>query len=162
MPKQEKDMSDETNYAIVTAARRILAKQQSLPLDELVRRITKEESSPDGNRASVVKNILKQYIATGYFAQNGDTVCAYNGPSEVLLERGFKQTHVNHGTGNEVLQHFSNSAFPNVYFQIFDYGDGTWSHYIATHRTKEEYAEVERIVSELNELPGRIRHKIWP
>lgn len=105
-------MSDETNYAIVTAARRILAKEQSLPLDELVRRITEEESSPDSNRALVVKNILKQYIATGYFAQNGDTVCAYNGPSEVLLERGFKQTHVNHGTGNEVLRHFSNSAFP--------------------------------------------------
>ena len=155
-------MPDETKYAVVTAARRILAKGKGLPLDELVSRITNEESSADSNRASVVKNILQQYIATGQLIQNGDIICAFNGPSELLLDRGFKQIHVNHGTGNEVLRHFGNSAFPNVYFQIFDYGDGTWSHYIATHRTKEEYAEVERIVSELNKLPGRIRHNIWP
>jgi hypothetical protein len=155
-------MSNQTKYAIVTAARRILAKERSLPLDELALRILEEESSSDSNRAGVVKNVLQQYIDTGYFTQKEGIVCAYNGPAELLLERGFKQTHANDGTGNDVLRHFSNSAFPNVHFQIFDYGDGTWSHYIATHRTTEEYAGVERIVGELNELPGRIRHKIWP
>ena len=83
-------------------------------------------------------------------------------PVVLLLNRGFEQTHENPGTGSEVLRHFRNSTFPGVYFQLYDYGDGTWSHHIATHRSKEEHAEVGRIVSELNQLPGRIPLYVWP
>jgi hypothetical protein len=159
-------MPDETKYSIVASARRILANDKCLPLGELVNRILNTESLPTidirAERATTVTNILQHYIDTGYFVRNGELICAHRGPWELLLNRGFVQTHINHGTDNDVLLHFNNPAFPNVYFQIFEYGDGTWSHYIATHRTKDEYAEVENIVSELNKLPGKISHNVWP
>jgi hypothetical protein len=103
-----------------------------------------------------------KYVETGYILQKGDIICAFNGPVEILLDRGFKQTHVNEAEDNVVLRHFCNPALPNVYFQIFDYGDGRWSQLIVTHRTQDEHAEVEKIVRELDKLPGKMPNKVWP
>ena len=157
-------MSDEPRTTVFIAAKRILASETNLSLTQLVDKIATSENSSknsiDTERSAVIRNILQKYIQEGYFIKKEDLIVASLDPVELLLERGFKQTHINEGTDHLRLLHFSSEKFPNVYFQIYDYGDGSWGLYTVAYKTAGENEEVKKIVRDLEKLPGYTPNKV--